>query len=645
MDLKKLTLHGFKSFADKTELEFGDGITIIVGPNGCGKSNIVDAVKWVLGEQSAKSLRGGQMLDVIFNGSSTRKSMGVAEVSLHFGNTRGMLNCDEDEVVVTRRLYRSGESEYLLNKQICRLKDVREMFMDTGVGADTYSVIEQGKVELLLQSSKQDRRAIFEEAAGIVKYKSRRREAYRKLERTEQNVLRLSDVIDEIEKRLRSIRYQAGKARKYQTYTARLNELRLGQFLFDYERLERSCRKSREELGENEDELGRVSVSGSQVDARLGVLDEAIDQTNQDIRSTEHQLLQCTSQIEASGERIEMFRQRSEEHQAAIHKGRDELRAGEQEKQRLEKQIQDYQSVIAELETALQAEQKELSQLQNVRQQDMLQLTEYRGQLEDEKSGFIDIVRRTAQLHNEISSCDQQRSSLTGQKDRLEVRSGRIRGEIESHLRERLQLNEKHNELESLLVRCQEQLEAKRGQLDDLKVKKEQLDGNLEAAKAYRIGLESRQEVLMELEANLEGLGRGVQKILKAKRENAKEYYYVKGMVAELIETDVAYATIVEAALGGKAEQLVVSDSSDLLAASEHLKELPGRVEMICPDLMGPFQDGYDFSAYPEVQGRLIEMVRFSPEHEGLAWQLLGKTVLVDSIESAVRLSREVPAG
>ena len=238
MRLKKIVLCGFKSFADKTELEFGDGITIIVGPNGCGKSNVVDAVKWVLGEQSAKSLRGGQMLDVIFNGSNSRKSLGYAEVTLVFANSKGMLNVDTDEVSVTRKLFRSGESQYLLNKQSCRLKDIRELFMDTGIGSDAYSIIEQGKVEILLQASKEDRRSIFEEAAVISKYKSRKREAVRKLDRTEQNVLRIADIIGELEKRLRSIRYQAGKARNYQKYSAKLKELRLNQFLAEYYKLQ-----------------------------------------------------------------------------------------------------------------------------------------------------------------------------------------------------------------------------------------------------------------------------------------------------------------------------------------------------------------------------------------------------------------------
>jgi len=217
MKLQKLILEGFKSFADRTEFEFHEGISCVVGPNGCGKSNIVDAVKWVLGEQSPKSLRGSEMVDVIFNGSATRRAANIAQVTLVFDNSDGLLQPagraqgeSNGTVTVARRLYRNGHSEYLINKHPCRLKDIREMFLDTGVGRDAYSVIEQGRVERLLQASQEERRAIFDEAAGISKYKARRKEALRKLERVEQNMLRLSDILAEVEKRLRSIKYQAG---------------------------------------------------------------------------------------------------------------------------------------------------------------------------------------------------------------------------------------------------------------------------------------------------------------------------------------------------------------------------------------------------------------------------------------------------
>src|ERR671921_1489613 len=239
MRLKKLILHGFKSFADRTEFVFDSPITGIVGPNGCGKSNVVDGFKWVLGEQSAKSLRGDAMMDVIFNGSGGRKPAGMSEVVLVFENPKRFdgtrtLNLDVDEVSVGRRLFRDGTSEYQINNHTSRLKDVRELFMDTGVGVDAYSVIEQGRVAALLEANPEERRLIFEEAAGISKFKQRKKEAQRKLEKVDQNLLRVRDIVDEVEKRLRSVKVQAGKARNYQEYQGRLNELRLMYALQEY---------------------------------------------------------------------------------------------------------------------------------------------------------------------------------------------------------------------------------------------------------------------------------------------------------------------------------------------------------------------------------------------------------------------------
>src|ERR1700760_1218339 len=239
MRLKKLILHGFKSFADRTEFVFDSPITGIVGPNGCGKSNVVDGFKWVLGEQSAKSLRGEAMLDVVFNGSGGRKPAGMAEVGLVLDNPlrsdgARMLNLDADEVSVGRRLFRDGTSEYQINNASSRLKDVRELFLDTGVGVDAYSVIEQGRVAALLEANPEERRVIFEEAAGISKFKQRKKEAQRKLEKVDQNLLRVNDIVEEVEKRLRSVKVAAGKARNYQEHSVRLRELRLSYSLKEY---------------------------------------------------------------------------------------------------------------------------------------------------------------------------------------------------------------------------------------------------------------------------------------------------------------------------------------------------------------------------------------------------------------------------
>src|SRR6202171_1681729 len=235
--LKRLELVGFKSFADKTQFDFNAGITAIVGPNGSGKSNIVDAVRWILGEQSAKSLRGGEMADVIFNGSSSRRSLGLAEVTLTFDNARGQLPVDAPEVQITRRVYRSSEGEYLINGQVCRLKDIKDLFLGSGAGNDAYCIIAQGKVDVLLQASTKDRRTIFEEAAGISRFQAEKVETLRKLEKVDQNLQRLKDIIEEVEKQLRSVKLQASKAQRHQEYSVRLKELRVALGFQEYGKL------------------------------------------------------------------------------------------------------------------------------------------------------------------------------------------------------------------------------------------------------------------------------------------------------------------------------------------------------------------------------------------------------------------------
>src|SRR5713101_2160910 len=225
--LKRLELVGFKSIADKTTLDFAPGISAIVGPNGSGKSNVVDAIRWILGEQSAKSMRGQEMADVIFNGSATRRSLGLAEVTMTFDNAGRSIGVGADEVRITRRVYRDGEGEYLINQQPARLKDIKELFLGSGAGADAYCVIEQGRVDVFLQASTKERRTVFEEAAGISRFKAKKIETLRKLERVDQNLQRARDIIDEVEKQLRSVKFQAAKAQRYQEYSKRLKDLRI----------------------------------------------------------------------------------------------------------------------------------------------------------------------------------------------------------------------------------------------------------------------------------------------------------------------------------------------------------------------------------------------------------------------------------
>ncbi len=286
--LKALELHGFKSFCDKTRFEFPAGITVVVGPNGSGKSNIVDAIKWVLGEQSAKSLRGSAMSDVIFKGTgSRRKPASSAEATIIFDNADRRFDFDSDEVHVTRRVYRSGEGEYLINGQACRLRDVKDMFRGTGVGTDAYSLIEQGKVDSLLQASAKDRRAIFEEAAGISRFKAKKVEAQRRLERVDHNLLRLSDIVDEVDSRLRRLKSQAGKARRFQEHSERLQSLRTQVGRVDWQQLTASLVAVESQIFSYQTEMMEVSDDLTSEQSRLESFDGELDQVEASLRSIE----------------------------------------------------------------------------------------------------------------------------------------------------------------------------------------------------------------------------------------------------------------------------------------------------------------------------------------------------------------------
>src|SRR5690348_14566279 len=285
--LKRLELVGFKSFADKTPFDFAPGITGIVGPNGSGKSNIVDSVRWVLGEQSAKSLRGGEMADVIFNGSASRRSLGLAEVTMTFDNSRRALATPAEEVQITRRVYRGGEGEYLINNQVCRLKDIKDLFLGSGAGADAYCIIEQGRVEVLLQASTRERRTIFEEAAGISRFKARKTETLRRLERVDQNVQRLRDIIDEVEKQLRSVKLQAAKAQRYQEYSSRLRELRVALGLDEYHQLTQKLQAEQGVLDTLRAELARQAEQAEGWERDSQLLEEALRQLEEAVHEQE----------------------------------------------------------------------------------------------------------------------------------------------------------------------------------------------------------------------------------------------------------------------------------------------------------------------------------------------------------------------
>ncbi|MHC4691918.1 MAG: chromosome segregation protein SMC [Planctomycetota bacterium] len=649
MKLKKIVLNGFKSFADKTEFCFDSPITAIVGPNGCGKSNVVDAVKWVLGEQSAKSLRGGHMSDVIFSGSSSRKALGTAEVSLVVSNPDGMgngkLSVETDEVQITRRIFKSGESEYRINNKICRLKDIRELFMDTGVGARAYSILEQGQIDRILSLSKTERRTIFEDAAGISKYKAHKKEALRKLERTEQNLLRLADILNEVGKQLRSVKLQAGKARSYLKYTQRLKELQVNYSLAEYAKNQQQLKEKENALERVHGQFEKLAAEVTREDNLMSELGRRIIETENKLNRTDNSIVGVQSRIEQKLQRIEFLHTRIEELQQRKESAGERVNKLREQENFLKTDTVRLQQELVECEEGFEEKSREVEQVQQDVQRISAECTSLEANLEDEKSGVIDIVRRTAQLHNEIQSISVYRDNLSSQKDRLSGRAEHARTELEKMLTEKAQHKTRLDDIEIVLSELAEKLESKRKEREEVKSLIAGDNRRLAASREARSTLSGELAILTDMEKRREGLTSAVKDILENRSVENNKLDYVEGVLADIVAADFEYASAVEAGLEGKTDALVVNSTRRLLADTEAdgvIGKLDGRVNFLCLDRTEPFVDSNDLSSMECVKGRLVEFLKYDSKFAPLIWKLVGKTIVVDSLESAVELGREL---
>lgn len=645
MILKKLTATGFKSFADKTEFDFDRGITCIVGPNGCGKSNVVDAIKWVLGEQSAKSLRGKNMLDVIFNGSGTRKSGNMAQVDLTFDNGDGTLAIDQSEVVITRRLYRSGESEYLINKQPARLKDIRELFLDTGIGVDAYSVIEQGRVDLMLQANPQERRAIFEEAAGINKYKHQKKEALRRLDRVNQNLQRVQDVVEELEKRLRSVKLAAGKARNYETYVGRLRELRSRHALSEYHRLRVSHDELSKAAAELHDRVTSIRTDLSSNEARTSETNVRIVDAEREIQSVESRLTAVQTQISAHQERIAASERRIADQQGLLDRSRERLSQFDEQVAALTARTMSQREAAAAIETELAATSEEQGRCQEEDTACAHELNEKKSALDEAKESIFELARRTSQLHNEIQGMGIQRESLVAQRSKLSARAEEISTALGAANQARAQRDARRSEIDTVVGEKTQTLEETRSRMAEAARQRSALIDQIAAAKEHRSGLESRRQLLEEMDARHEGLLAGAREILERRDADGEgaTFGYVLGAVGELFETDVSHARLVEAVLGHLETCLVVTERELLVGDMDRLEELSGRVQAFCLDSIPPYIGSPDLSSQEGFVAHMLDWVRVPESCGRLARHLLGRTYVVQSLDAAARMSRLDP--
>ncbi len=645
MRLRKLVLHGFKSFADRTEFLFDQPVTCVVGPNGCGKSNVVDAVKWVLGEQSAKSLRGEAMLDVIFNGSGNRKPAGMAEVVLVFENpvrddgTR-ILNLPVDEVAVGRRLYRDATSEYTINGQTSRLKDIRELFLDTGVGVDAYSVIEQGRVAQLLESNPQQRRIIFEEAAGISRFKVKKKETQRKLEKVDQNLLRVNDIVAEVDRRLRSVKIQAGRARTYQEYSTRLNELRLGYSLQEYHKLNEELTRVNTEKEETQFRVDDVAGDLAKRQNELATTRDKADSVANSKQRAEHALVEAQAHVRAAQQSQEyatrQIAQIAEQVESLTH----DSQVSKERQTEINTLLETESAALEQLTAELDNKRTEIEQKQQAFKNDQLKLNELVNQIEKNKQSILDLMRQLSRVSSRLASIEIERKNIAHQQERQGDRRRQVVTDIDAAQNLVAELAAKLVDVNQKISEQQLEQDNRKADASQLGQQIRSITEQLGSAKEHRSALVSRQKLLQDLEAKREGVSDAVKNVLKNREQS---FPFVQGIVADLLRVDVEHAQAIESALDGRDQWLIV-DSVDAVA-EETIKSLSGRVSFVARASSPCETEAYDWNQHPQRIRLAIDLVKFEDADRSIAQNLLGKTAVVDTMEDAVALHKNGPAG
>ncbi len=643
MYLQSLELIGFKSFAPKTTLRFHRGVTAIVGPNGCGKSNVLDAIRWVLGEQSAKALRGGEMADVIFNGTDTRQPHNMAEVSMTFAECEQELGVEWNEVRITRRVFRDGKSEYLINGTPCRLKDIHNLFMDTGIGRSAYSIMEQGRTAQLLNSRPEDRRAIFEEAAGITKYKAQKKEALRKLEYTESNLLRVSDIIKEVKRQIGSLQRQAGKARRYQSLMEDLRVLDTHLSHRTYLDLERSITEVAEQVEKSADaralyerEIGEQELEVAGAREQVTALDTETGVARDSLQTLRNRIFSGESRIETNAERCGEFREMGIRASADIDATHLRIREQENEIEQTDAQLTSLLEVLRGEEELLQAGAARLQQAQQERQSaeqatESLtgrlhglenRLTDVRGELSTASARRDAERSRSLQLQEQVSVAGVAVTTAATRADLTGAAQASTRASLDAAEQELLAAQQGHDEAQNARQIAETEWNNSVKQLSER---------------------EHRLEILLQLEREGEGLGEGAQAILRGL--DRPEFYQagILGTLASLIEVPAAEIPAIEAALGAASRAIVFADAGMAEAALQTLREAAqGRASVVASDLL-PISPS-PAEALPEgATCWAVDVVRATGSAHGLIGRLLEGVAIVPDLATAFRLKREYP--
>jgi chromosome segregation protein len=641
--LAELQIQGFKSFARRTKLIFNDGITAIVGPNGCGKSNIVDAIRWVLGEQKAGILRGDRMENVIFNGSKTMKPVGMAEVSLTIHNTKNVLPVHYSEVVITRRLFRSGESQYLLNNTVCRLKDIQNLFMDTGMGPDAYSVIELHMVEEILNGRPEDRRRIFEEAAGVTKYKLRRRAAFRKLEATEADLDRVNDIISEVEKNVNSLARQVRKARRYQNY---LEELKEKEFRFAGWRLHQiwtelePLLQQRDELNSRRAQFSSVLASEESQIEELRLteleLERRLAEKQRSFNEISHRIQKKEEMILVAQERRRSLLENHERLVREIDELMERLHTTEKQKAEAQTSLEALFGRIREAEISFDEKQARLKGVE-------AKYRERRARLQQLEARRLELVNELGQMRNASERMKAQREHLSQRLDTLSKQIEesqlveRIRKEkIDAIEQERAELNRDIEALQRQLQETEQGIEGVREELDQMRESLLQDKGTLQT-------LRERISLLQRFLENYEDHPEGVRYLLLEGALNGS----CLGTLADMIEVDSKYRQALETALGEAAVSLVVAQSDKAFEGIQVLKQTEkGSVTFLPLERFSQNGNGaatkLDLTARREVHGWAYDLVKTDEAYAPVLKALLGDTLVVSDLAAAKRLASEL---
>jgi len=642
MFLYKLELQGFKSFVDKTTIDFSDGITGVIGPNGCGKTNVSDAIRWVMGEQSAKQLRGDSMEDVIFGGCPSRKPVGLAEVHLSFKNDRGVLPTEFSEVTISRRVFRSGMSEYFLNRTPCRLKDIRDLFFDTGMGSHAYSVIERSMVDNILSDNTGHRRFLFEEASGITKYKARKKEALNKLEATEGDLTRLGDIVFEIERELRSLARQVGKARRYQRLRDEIRDLDLQLTAGRVDELKRHEAEAKDQWQEEAVRREGITAAVDALEAKLNDQKLALLEVERELTTAQGGLhdreearTRAEHQVVLLRERADGLLQRADEDAAEAQRTLErleEVRARESEAEARRAEIRIAQNAA---QSEAEISERALSEVEG-------ELRERRVVAADHKQLSLDLFSAEAEKRG---ACDRVRERQAALGERRALAERRLQ-EIESRLAELARSSreaaEHRSGLELELDEARRMLGEVETSIQGLETSSRELDATLSTQRQERAAAESRLSTLLELKRNFEGVSEGVKALLAEGERPAG----VLGVVADVLEVPARYLDALEASLGEAAAFVLAEDRAAVDGALDRLRALEsGRATLVDLATLGAAAALSPVPEGPGVIGRASALVRCSERFQALADRLLGTVVVVEDRGTAARLAAAAEGG